>query len=114
MEWEGRFEYHKQNIFSAGDIGIVGSRFQIIKFENDAYVKSHYHRTTTEIFHVLGGNGIFKINGKEIPATPHIVVLIEPLDYHEIIAYKGLEIAISKWDESVDDIVWKEFNENLL
>lgn len=40
--------------------------------------KRHFHKRTTEIYHILEGEGTLEIAGEEIALSPGLTILIEP------------------------------------
>jgi len=64
--------------------------------------RSHYHKTTTEIYVVLEGDGTMELDGEIIPVRPMTSVMIKPGCRHRAIrgssSLKILNIAIPKFD----------------
>ena len=107
LKLERRFIYRKKNVFSAKEISIPGSKFQVVYFDPASSIDPHYHKVATEIYHVTAGSGTFSINGRKIRAGIGVCFIIHPNDIHAISAgKKGLTIAIFKYNESADDIYW--------
>ncbi|MEM7230896.1 MAG: cupin domain-containing protein [Planctomycetota bacterium] len=50
--------------------------FHIVDIEEDS--KTHYHKTLTEIYFVLEGNGHIEVDGETLPLAPGSAVLIKP------------------------------------
>ena len=45
--------------------------------------KAHYHKQTTEIYHVLAGEGELVLDGEAVPVRPGTSVLIRPGTRHQ-------------------------------
>lgn len=50
--------------------------FHIVEIAHDSAV--HYHKRTTEIYHVLEGEGHLELDGERVPVRPGSTVMIKP------------------------------------
>ena len=65
----------------------VGSRFfdyRISSYEPGAHVESHVHAVQEQIYHVLDGEGLMTIAGKEHVVRRHDVIFLPPGVEHAI------------------------------
>ncbi len=85
LEWKERFGYLKNAPFGGRELNCPGAKFQIIRFEPGSVLGPHHHLETTEIFYVIRGTGVIKINGKEMRFEPGDFMLCRPGDVHEVI-----------------------------
>lgn len=108
LKWKDRFTYKKIVPFDLGQ-----AKFQIIKFEPKKEIKPHYHLKTIEVFMVIEGYGILKVNGKDYPLEGDFLYLIEPKDSHAIYTKGiGLTMAIFKPIEGgEEDIYWGAYSD---
>ena len=61
--------------------------------------RSHYHRSMTEIYVVLEGEGELELDGERIPVRPMTSIMIKPGCRHRAIGkLKILNIAIPRFD----------------
>lgn len=54
----------------------------------------HYHRETTEVYHVLEGQGRMEINGDTIDIEPGLTILIDPGTRHRLISPQGVRTIV--------------------
>lgn len=104
-DWKNKYTYKKVIIFNESEIGVKGAKLQLINIPSGEKLKPHYHKKITEIFSILSGNGIIKINGKEVKEK---IILCKPNDTHSFDNNTNgdLVILISKWNEDEKDIFW--------
>ncbi|RJP23470.1 MAG: cupin domain-containing protein [Candidatus Omnitrophota bacterium] len=59
----------------------------------------HYHKKTTEIYHILEGEGVLEIGGDSVPLTPGQTVLIEAGTPHRGYGdFKTIVVAVPAFD----------------
>lgn len=106
LEFEDRFTYVKSIPFDENDLRCKGSKFQIVIFKPNTKIDPHFHKKTCEIFYILRGSGILKLNNKEFNCEKDSFFLCEPGDVHEFInnSDKDLVILIFKTNEEPKDI----------
>ncbi|MEK6926600.1 MAG: cupin domain-containing protein [Nanoarchaeota archaeon] len=85
LNWKDRFTYVKNVPFDEKDLNCKGAKFQLIKFKPNTSVKPHYHKKTYEIFFVLEGEGMMKLNNKDFRCKPGDFFLCQPNDIHEVV-----------------------------
>ncbi|MCA9437610.1 MAG: cupin domain-containing protein [Candidatus Omnitrophica bacterium] len=69
----------------------------MVEISEDA--RTHYHKTTTEIYYVLEGEGFLELDGEKIPIRPATSVMIFPHTRHRAIGhFRILNIAIPTFD----------------
>mgnify|MGYP001825229429 FL=1 len=44
----------------------------------DKQAKTHYHKTLTEIYYILEGEGVMELDGETVPVSPGSSILIRP------------------------------------
>lgn len=110
LEFKERFTYLKSIPFTEKDLRRKGSKFQIVIFKPKTRIKPHYHKKTCEIFYILRGSGILKLNEKEFKCSKDRFFLCEPEDVHEFIneSEEELVILIFKTNEEKNDIYFLE------
>lgn len=108
LNWEKRYSYLKNVLFTEKDLNCVGSKFQVVKFLSGESIEQHYHKRTYEIFYILEGRGIVTMNGKDYLVGPNNMFLCEPKDKHGFnnTGSKDLIVLIFKTNEPKDDIYW--------
>ena len=108
LNWKERFTYLKDIPFDEKDLNCSGSKFQIVKFKPNTFIKPHYHKKTTEIFYIREGNAVLKLNNKEFKCKKDDFFLCEPNDVHEFInnTNQDLIVLIFKTNEEENDIYW--------
>lgn len=63
--------------------------------------KRHYHKNTTEIYHILEGKGVLEIGGDKIELSPGVTVLIEPGTPHRGYGdFKTIVVPVPAFDAS--------------
>ncbi len=71
------------------------------RVEISADARSHYHKTMTEIYIVVEGEGMIEADGQRIPVRPMSSVMIKPGCRHRAIGkLKILNVAIPAFDPS--------------
>lgn len=69
----------------------------LLQVEIDA--RTHYHKTLTEIYIVLEGEGHLELDGEQIPLKPLTTVMIKPGCRHRAVGkLKILNIPVPKFD----------------
>jgi len=72
--------------------------FHVVEIAADS--KLHYHKTMTEIYHVLEGEGELEVDGDRVPLRPGTTVMIKPGCRHRAIGkLKIINVPIPKFDE---------------
>ncbi|MBT3666210.1 MAG: cupin domain-containing protein [Opitutae bacterium] len=72
--------------------------FHIVKISKDS--RMHYHKKMTEIYYVLGGNGILEIDNDKILLKKGISVMIKPGCRHRAVGKLTLiNVPIPAFDE---------------
>ncbi|MSU63334.1 MAG: cupin domain-containing protein [Pedosphaera sp.] len=78
-----------------------GAPASVHRVEISADARSHYHKTMTEIYVVIEGEGIIEADGQHIPVRPMSSVMIKPGCRHRAIGkLKILNVAIPAFDPS--------------
>jgi quercetin dioxygenase-like cupin family protein len=57
---------------------------QKVKIKPGETAKYHHHKIQTEIFYFLSENGKWKVNNLEISIKAGDILVIEPMDMHEV------------------------------
>jgi len=113
LDWQDRFTYKKNVLFTADDFNVKRVKFQIVCFAPKTSIKDHWHQKTTELFFIKSGRGLAIMNGKEIRLEPGDTLLCEPKDHHAFIndGDEDLILLDFKVNEIDDDIYWPETGE---
>ena len=76
-------------------------------FKPNASLLAHYHVGLTEIYFIIKGAGLIKIENKEIRCEKNDIILIEPKERHSITndSLEDLVIAIVKYNND-DTFIW--------
>ena len=63
--------------------------------------KLHYHKTLTETYYFLEGEGYIELDGEQHPVGPGSVVRIKPLCRHRAVGtFKFLNVVVPVFDEA--------------
>lgn len=54
----------------------------------------HYHRETTEVYHILDGVGRMELGADTIDIEPGLTILIEPGTRHQLISPNGVRTIV--------------------
>ncbi|OWK43871.1 cupin domain-containing protein [Fimbriiglobus ruber] len=54
----------------------------------------HYHRETTEVYHILEGTGQMELNGEWVDVRPGTTVWIEPGTRHRLVSTGGVKTIV--------------------
>lgn len=84
-KWEEKQGYSKKIFLDEKDLKNKGSLVQFVKIKAGDTVKNHYHKKQTEIFYLLKSNGFWLINGKKMSFKNGVILVIEPMDKHEVV-----------------------------
>ncbi|MGB0766903.1 MAG: cupin domain-containing protein [Phycisphaeraceae bacterium] len=67
----------------------------------DRDARTHYHKTLTEIYYVLEGEGVMELDGESVPVGPGSSVLIRPGCRHRAVGDMTiLNVPIPRFDAS--------------
>jgi mannose-6-phosphate isomerase-like protein (cupin superfamily) len=69
----------------------------LVEIEEEA--KTHYHKTMTEIYLVLEGEGYIELDGERHPLRPMTTIMIEPGCRHRAVGnLKIINVPVPKFD----------------
>lgn len=69
----------------------------LVEIKKDS--ETHYHKTTTEIYLILEGEGHIELDGESIPVKPLTTVMIKPGCRHRAVGnMKIINVPIPKFD----------------
>ena len=54
----------------------------------------HYHRGTTEVYHILEGTGRMELNGEWVDVRPGTTIWIEPGTRHRLVSAGGVKTIV--------------------
>ena len=75
------------------------STLHLVEIQEDS--RTHYHKTMTEIYLVLEGEGHIELDGELIPIKPMTSIMIKPGCRHRAIGkLKIVNVAIPAFDEA--------------
>lgn len=83
-EWLEKEGYDKKIFLDEKDLKNKGSLVQEIRIKPGQTAKNHYHKKQTEIFYFLNQNGFWLVNGKRLDPKTGEILVIEPIDRHEV------------------------------
>ena len=93
-----------QRIITVNDTPVAG--FHITHIQDS---KKHYHKNTTEIYHILEGQGVLEIGEDRIDLSPGLTVLIEKGTPHRGWGdFKTIVVPIPAFDASDEYLVEKD------
>lgn len=84
-KWQEKQGYSKKVFLDETDLNNKGSQVQEVKIKSGEAAKEHYHKIQTEIFYFLTENGYWVINGKKMSFKKGEILVIEPMDKHEVV-----------------------------
>jgi quercetin dioxygenase-like cupin family protein len=107
-DWTAGKGYSKRVLTELGELGIVGSFLQEVKFSKGDRVPLHHHNVQTEVFYSIG-ESFFNINGSDIILQAGDIVVCKPGDVHgnPDIPHDFI-ILVLKIDHVANDIEWDE------
>ncbi|MFW6117621.1 MAG: cupin domain-containing protein, partial [Thermoproteota archaeon] len=107
-KWLKREGYSKKILLSEKDIKPGGHLVQIVGSKPHTKVDLHYHKETTEIYHILKGNATLILDKKEFQTEPGDTFLSEPGEIHGIInnTEKDFVILVLKINRKKNDTYW--------
>lgn len=82
VAWTNGSGYRKKILLKDQQINQQGGLVQLVEIPPHTQVKDHYHKSCTEVFHVISGKGTFWIDGKRIDLEPGQTLTCEPLEVH--------------------------------
>lgn len=84
--------------------------FHIVQIKQDS--ETHYHKRTTEIYHVLEGEGHLELDGERVPLRPGSTVMIHPGCHHRAVGnLKIINVPIPAFDPDDEYLPHSENNE---
>ena len=110
VKWDDREGYSKKIFFTEERLSHKGLRVQQLKIKPGETAKSHYHKKQTAVFYFLNNNGYFVVNGEKVNLGVGDLLVIEPMDKHEIINNTNedfLYLAF-KFDYEEGDSFWEK------
>jgi mannose-6-phosphate isomerase-like protein (cupin superfamily) len=107
-EWLDKEGYSKKIFLDEDDLNQKGMLVQKIKIKPGDVAKSHYHKKQTEIFYFLNTVGEFIVNGEKVDLKVDDVLVIEPLDKHEVRNDSNEDFLYMafKFNYESDDLIW--------
>jgi quercetin dioxygenase-like cupin family protein len=108
-EWQEKQEYSKKIFLDENDLSHKGALVQEIKIKPGETAKKHYHKKQREIFYFLTENGYWIINGKKMSFKKGEILVIEPMDRHEVINNTANDYLylVFKVDYDPEDLYWE-------
>ncbi|MEM8702306.1 MAG: cupin domain-containing protein [Pseudomonadota bacterium] len=82
IAWANGPGYRKKILLRDEEINMAGGLVQIVEIPPHTLVNEHFHKSCTEVFHVLSGKGVFRIEGREFTLEPGQTLTCEPLEVH--------------------------------
>ena len=107
-EWLEREGYSKRILIREDELKSRGNLVQIVKSDPHTEIKPHYHKETTEIYHILEGNAILFIGDERIRAKERDTFLCEAGEVHGVINDTEEEflILVFKINAKEDNSYW--------
>ncbi|MHC4993577.1 MAG: cupin domain-containing protein [Planctomycetota bacterium] len=79
------------------DAGESPASLHIVDIKTDP--QTHYHKSMTEVYHVLEGEGVIELDGESHPIRPGSTVMIHPGCRHRAVGdLKIINVAIPAFD----------------
>ncbi|MCV0429637.1 MAG: cupin domain-containing protein [Roseibium sp.] len=82
VEWIVGEGYRKKILLRDDDVNLKGGLVQLVEIPPHTKVREHYHKSCTEVFHVLSGQGTFVIDETTINLAPGQTLTCEPYEVH--------------------------------
>lgn len=82
VSWTDGEGYRKKILLREDALNAPGTLVQIVEIAPHTEVEDHHHRSCTEVFHVLAGQGTFDIDGKTIAMGVGDTLTCEPGEVH--------------------------------
>ena len=82
VPWTTGDGYRKKILLRDEALNAPGTLVQIIEIPPHTTVADHHHRSCTEVFHILSGQGTFEINGKVFALGVGDTLTCEPGEVH--------------------------------
>ena len=79
-----RQDYRKKIIFALEDFDEKGHLLQVVTIPPNTRQRLHSHDQQTEVFYILEGEAIIRINDVEYPARPGDAFICSPGDVHNV------------------------------
>jgi quercetin dioxygenase-like cupin family protein len=107
-----RQDYSKKIIFSLADFDEKGHLLQVVTIPPDTRQRLHSHDKQTEVFYILEGEAILRINDVDYVARPGDAFICSPGDVHNVWnqADKDFRLLVFKINlpEKGEDSHWQE------
>jgi quercetin dioxygenase-like cupin family protein len=105
-------DYSKRIIFSVSDFIEKGHLLQVVTIPPNTKQRSHSHKMQTEVFYILEGECIIKINGNDYVAVSGDAFICSPGDTHNLWnkSDKEFKLVVFKINlpEGDEDTEWQE------
>lgn len=107
-EWLQREGYSKKVLLSSKESKLEGHLVEIVRSKPHTQIDPHFHKETTEIYHVLEGNATLLIGGRKIQTEPRETFLCEPEEIHGVVndTERDFLLLVFKIDMEEDDTYW--------
>jgi len=107
-EWSEKEGYSKKVFLTDADLKQPGIHVQEIKIKPNETAKNHYHKKQTEIFYFLNNNGYFIVNGRKIDVRPGDIIVVQPMDEHEVVNNTDSDFLYMayKFNYDAEDLYW--------
>lgn len=107
--WLEKEGYSKKIFLDEEDLGYKGALVQEIKIKPGETAREHFHKKQTEIFYFLTKSGYWIINGEKKEFEIGDILVIEPLDKHEVTnnTSSDYKYMAFKYNYEEKDTYWK-------
>jgi quercetin dioxygenase-like cupin family protein len=108
-EWIEGKGYWKNILLRARDLNTEGTLVQRVRIDPKSVVAPHYHRSCTEVFHIVHGSGTMIIDDVEIYMVPGDTLTCTPGEIHATrndSADTAFEYVVFKTNVVEDDSYW--------
>lgn len=101
-------DYTKKIIFELSDFKQKGHLLQVVNNTAKTKQRLHFHKKQTEVWYILEGEAIWRINNKDYKVKPGDAFIIEPGDIHQADndSDKDMKVLVFKIDLPKDDPDW--------
>ena len=99
-EWVERGNYRVSKLYEFGEDCFI----QLVEIKGK--VGDHYHKVQTEVFVIVDGEGVMRIDGNDYEVSCGSVLLCKPGAIHS--AEGNMKVLVFKYNYKEDDTFWLE------
>ncbi len=109
-EWIQGEGYRKKVLYDEEDLGMDGTKVQVVEIESGNKVEPHYHKKQTEVFSIQNGEAVMGIGEEEYLAQEGDVLICKPGDLHytKNDSSETFRLIVFKTNYEEEDSYWPE------